>query len=126
MLAAYLGRHQPQRPRRVLLFAAMRDKEASAMLEALRPVVDEAILTALPVARGTPPRDLEPVTRRLGLPAGVEPDPIAALQRASSLAGRGGLVIACGSLYLVGALLQQVSPIRRASRRRRLPTVSAS
>jgi len=106
MLAAYLGRHQPQRPRRVLLFAAMRDKEAAAMLAALRPVVDEAILTALPVARGTPPSDLEPVARHLGLPAAVEPDPIAGLQRATRRAGPGGLVIACGSLYLVGALLQ--------------------
>jgi len=106
MLAAYLGRHQPRRPRRVLLFAAMRDKEAAAMLEALRPVVDEAILTGLPVARGTPPSDLEPVARRLGLPAAVEPEPIAGLERASRHAGPGGLVIACGSLYLVGALLQ--------------------
>ena len=106
ILADYIRRHQSQRPRRVLLFAAMRDKEAAAMLETLRPVVDEAILTALPVARGTPPSDLEPVARRLGLPAAVEPDPIAARDRASRLAGPGGLVIACGSLYLVGALLR--------------------
>ena len=105
ILADYLRAHQSRRTRRVLLFAAMRDKEAAAMLESLRPVVDEAVLTGLPVARGTPPSELEAVARRLGLPAAVEPDPRVGLQRASRQAGPGGLVVACGSLYLVGALL---------------------
>jgi len=105
-VADYVRMHHARRPRRVLLFAAMRDKEASAMLAALRPVVDEAILTGLPVARGTPASELEAPARDLGLPAAVEPDPIAGLRIASRRAGPGGLVIACGSLYLVGALLQ--------------------
>ena len=105
ILADYLRAHQSRRPRRVLLFAAMRDKEAAAMLAALRPVVDEAILTGLAVARGTPPSELLAAAQRLGLPAEVEPGPTAGLALASRRAGPGGLVIACGSLYLVGALL---------------------
>jgi dihydrofolate synthase/folylpolyglutamate synthase len=105
ILADYVRTHQPRRPRRVLLFAAMRDKEAGTMLEALRPIADEAVFTGLPVPRGTPPSELLPWAQRLDLPAAIEPDPHAGLRSAAGRAGPGGLVIACGSLYLVGALL---------------------
>ncbi|HEV8201697.1 MAG TPA: folylpolyglutamate synthase/dihydrofolate synthase family protein [Candidatus Polarisedimenticolia bacterium] len=104
ILAGYLRRHQAARPRRVLLFAVMRDKPAAEMLSILRDVADEAVVTTLPLPRATPALDLERLARGSGLPATVAPDPAAALALAAGRAGRGGLVVACGSLYLVGAL----------------------
>jgi dihydrofolate synthase/folylpolyglutamate synthase len=105
ILADYLRRHQSKRPRRVLLFAAMRDKPAPEMLRELGPVVDEVITTEIGIARGTPAQELGAAAADAGLTAEVIPDREAALRAAAARAGSGGLVVACGSLYLVGALL---------------------
>lgn len=108
ILAAYLSRHQSGRPRRVLLFAAMRDKPSEEMLGLLKPVVHEAVVTSLPLPRGAPPDDLLRKASARGLKAMVEPDPGQALERASRLAGQGGLVVVSGSLYLVGEVMKRL------------------
>jgi dihydrofolate synthase/folylpolyglutamate synthase len=108
ILAAYLKRHQAGRPRRVLLFAAMKDKPSEEMLGLLEPVVHEAVVTSLPVPRGTPPEDLLRSARARGLKAIGDPDPGNALERASRLAGPGGLVVVSGSLYLVGEVMKRL------------------
>src|SRR6185503_20105715 len=54
ILAAYLERHQAHR-RRVLLFAAMRDKPAGEMLRLLRPAAESLVLTSLAPPRGAAP-----------------------------------------------------------------------
>jgi dihydrofolate synthase/folylpolyglutamate synthase len=105
ILADYLRRHQSQRPRRVLLFAAMRDKPAPEMLREVGPVVDEVITTEIGIARGTPAQELGDAAADAGLTAEVIPDREAALRAAAARSGSSGLVVACGSLYLVGALL---------------------
>jgi dihydrofolate synthase / folylpolyglutamate synthase len=110
ILAAYLTRHQAARPRRVLLFAAMRDKPAAAMLEILKPASDAVVLTSLPVARGTPPADLARVASAAGFRVAVEPEPATALERARDLASPAGLVVASGSLYLVGEIRRRLVP----------------
>lgn len=104
MLAAYLRRHQATRPRRVLLFAAMRDKPADEMLRILKPVADEAVVTGLPVARGRPAADLEHQAKDAGFQVTCERDAGAALALARRRAGARGLIIASGSLYLVGEI----------------------
>jgi dihydrofolate synthase / folylpolyglutamate synthase len=106
ILAAYLRRHQSKRARRVLLFAAMRDKPAPEMLRGLRDVVDEAILTEIGIARGTPAGELGKAAGAAGLKTTVIADRDEALRIAAARAGRHGLVVACGSLYLVGSLLE--------------------
>jgi dihydrofolate synthase/folylpolyglutamate synthase len=106
ILADYLRRHQSKRARRVLLFAAMRDKPAFDMLRELREVVDDVVLTEIGIARGTPAQELAAAAADAGLTAEVIPDRDAALRAAASRAGSRGLVVACGSLYLVGALLE--------------------
>jgi len=108
ILAAYLTRHQARRPRRVLLFAAMKDKPAPDMLARLRPVVDEAVVTSLPVLRGTSPRELLRFASEAGLQAACEPDPGDALERAARQAGPDGLVVVSGSLYLVGEIMKRL------------------
>jgi dihydrofolate synthase / folylpolyglutamate synthase len=112
ILADYLRRHQVTRPRRVLLFAAMRDKPAPAMLRELRDVVDEAVVTEIGIPRGTPASELGAAAAAAGLEARVVPDRGAALGTAAATAGPGGLVVACGSLYLVGALLGPAPRVR--------------
>jgi len=79
------------------------------MLLSLRDVADEAIVTTLPLPRATPAADLERLARAAGIEAVTAPAARAALARAAERAGRGGLVIACGSLYLVGALSEDAT-----------------
>jgi len=112
ILAAYLLRHQAARKRRVLLFAAMRDKPAAEMLAILRPAVESVVVTGLPVLRGTPPADLARLAAAAGFAVEVEADPAAALGRARTRAGPGGLVVASGSLYLVGEIRRRLVPDR--------------
>jgi dihydrofolate synthase / folylpolyglutamate synthase len=108
MLAAYLSRHQSTRPRRVLLFAAMRDKPSDEMLRILKDVADEAVVTGLSVARGRPATDLAHQAKDAGFNVTCEPDSAAALALARKRAGPRGLVIASGSLYLVGEIRKQL------------------
>jgi dihydrofolate synthase / folylpolyglutamate synthase len=88
----------------VLLFGALDDKDAAAMLAALAPLAGRLVLTRPPHERGRDPRELLPL-----LPAGaqaeIEPDPAAALDRALALPGTAGAdtLVVCGSIYLVGA-----------------------
>jgi dihydrofolate synthase/folylpolyglutamate synthase len=112
ILAAYLLRHQAARKRRVLLFAAMRDKPAADMLAILRPAAESVVVTGLPVLRGTPPADLARLAAAAGFAVEVEADPAAALERARARAGSGGLVVASGSLYLVGEIRRRLVPDR--------------
>jgi dihydrofolate synthase/folylpolyglutamate synthase len=88
----------------VLLFGALADKEVTAMLPPLAARARAVVLTRPVSARALDPADLA------GLPGAappeLEPDPAAALDAALARARElgPGLVVACGSLYLVGPL----------------------
>jgi dihydrofolate synthase/folylpolyglutamate synthase len=112
-VAAALEEEDRRRPRgraaRVLLFAAARDKDARPMLRALARVADAVV-----VARVDHPRmrSLPDLLRQAG---GIWPappvgagSPEEALRLARGLAGPSGRVLATGSFYLAGALLQAV------------------
>lgn len=111
--AEALGRHLAIRggPKPVLLFAAMVDKDIRGILAPLAPHVASVVATKPPVLRAAESRDVASAARALGLPAGSEPDPSAALEKARALAGPGGLVLVAGSLYLVGAVLAAHEPV---------------
>lgn len=87
-----------------LLFGVLEDKDAAAMLAALAPRASAVTLTRPPGDRGREAatlRDLLPADLRRR--ARVVEEPAAALRQA--LAGSGGrIVVACGSLALVGEL----------------------
>jgi len=91
-------------PRPVLVFAAMKDKDAAAILEILAGEVRAVVLTRPRVERACDPRSLDPLVRA-GIPREVVPDSGMALDRARRLAGPEGLVLVAGSLYLVGEIL---------------------
>jgi dihydrofolate synthase/folylpolyglutamate synthase len=102
----------------VLVFAAMADKDICAMGRTLFPLAREIVLTRVSVDRGASPAE---IARRVGAPARrahTAPTVRAALARARRLAGRDGLVVAAGSLYLAGEVLAFVARFR-ASRPRK-------
>jgi dihydrofolate synthase/folylpolyglutamate synthase len=85
------------------------DKDAAAMLGALLPLTAELVCTSTANPRTLPPATLRSLALQLGLPAArvrVEPDPTAALALARRLAGRDGVALATGSLYLLADLLR--------------------
>jgi dihydrofolate synthase / folylpolyglutamate synthase len=98
----------------VAMLSVLEDKDASGMLSALAPACDAMVLTA-----SVNPRALTPATlaslleQQQGPPHEIIPDPHRAFARARELAGRRGVAVATGSIYLVADLLRP--PGRRAA-----------
>ncbi|GAC1338153.1 MAG: folylpolyglutamate synthase/dihydrofolate synthase family protein [Candidatus Dormibacteria bacterium] len=89
----------------VLLFGAMQDKEVDPMLRTLRGLTGTAVFTQPGSVRSRSAIDL---AHRWGAGArGLSSLPDA-LATARLLAGANGLVLACGSIYLVGDVLRLV------------------
>ena len=86
----------------VAIFAAMRNKDAASMAAALGELTSEIVVTAPAVERASPPGDLSGL---FDPPAEIAADVSTALERARRLAGRDGVVVVCGSLYLAGEVL---------------------
>jgi dihydrofolate synthase/folylpolyglutamate synthase len=86
----------------VAVFAAMRNKDVESMAAGLAGLTREIIVTAPAVERATPPADL---ARLFEPPAEVAGDVRTALQHARHRAGRDGVVVVCGSLYLAGEVI---------------------
>ena len=85
------------------------DKDAAAMLRTLLKACDAAIFTASANPRSLPPATLASLAGQLGWTGetALERDPRRALERARTIAGAGGAVIATGSIYLVADLLSK-------------------
>ncbi len=95
-------RHAPV----VATVSILDDKDAAAMLRTLLPLCAAVVFTSSASPRALPPPTLVSLADQMGgPPSEVVRDPGAALDRARTLAGADGLVIATGSLYLVADLL---------------------
>lgn len=101
-LAAELPRVSGGRPVH-LLFAVMGDKDWRAMIAPLARQCRSATVTEVLPPRGAP---AEPVAAAFApfCPAVAEPDLARAWTRARDAAGRDGVLLVAGSLFLVGAL----------------------
>ncbi len=90
-----------------LVLGVLEDKDAAAMLAALLPSVERAWFTVPPNSRALSPAALQSLARQLGFEAtACEPQPARALAQARAWAvGHDGVVLATGSVYLVGDLL---------------------
>jgi dihydrofolate synthase/folylpolyglutamate synthase len=104
-LREYLEEFQPGR-RIVLLTAMMRDKQPEACAEILAPCAKCVFATQVEGPRALPAGALADIYLIRGVRAEAWPEPGEALEKAREAAGPGGVVIACGSLYLVGELLK--------------------
>jgi len=83
----------------VIVFGAMKDKDLPAMLAQLRALNAPVIFSAIDWHRAAAPADL---AAQFGAPAGTAESSHEALDRARQRASPNGIVLVCGSLYLVG------------------------
>ena len=83
-----------------LLFGVLADKDYAEMLAQLAPCARGIVLTRPANPRAKDPAELVPLLG--GREAIVEPDPLRALDRALELGGE--VLVACGSIYLIGEI----------------------
>jgi dihydrofolate synthase/folylpolyglutamate synthase len=88
-----------------ILFAVMKDKEISPILRALRELNCPIYCTQLDMARSSPADETARLAREEGFGAAEAiQSPALALERASAAVGPSGVILCCGSLYLVGRI----------------------
>jgi len=94
--------------RLVLLVSIVGDKDAEAMLAALAPAAAAVVTTRSDNPRALPAEALAEAARRHAADVVACDDAGAALDEARRRAGPGGLVVVCGSMFLVGMLRARV------------------
>ncbi len=94
----------------MLLFGALADKEVDAMLPALAERAAAVVLSRPESKRARDPESLRALLPDLQGPVLVEPTIPRAVRRAMATAeaARLDLVVACGSIYLAGAVRREV------------------
>jgi dihydrofolate synthase/folylpolyglutamate synthase len=115
-LAESLDEVMGERRPRVAVIGVLEDKDAAGMLGELLPHVDRAVYTRSQNPRSLSPATLASLAEKLdGPPAETVPDPRRALDRARALAGRGGAVVATGSIYVVADLVRESADARAST-----------
>jgi dihydrofolate synthase/folylpolyglutamate synthase len=96
--------------RLVAVVSILDDKDAAAMLAELLPLCDQIVFCRIANPRGLSPATLASIAGQLGGAGGggihTERDVHAAVDLARELAGRDGVVLATGSIYLLADLLR--------------------
>ncbi len=96
------------------VFGAMADKDLTAMLTRMDPLVDLWYFTDLPLPRAARGADLQAAWRALtqhaGAASAVFPNPRDALREAAANAGPADRIVVFGSFYTVGGVLEQGVP----------------
>ncbi len=92
----------------VLLVSIVDDKDPQAILAALAPAAAAIVATRSDNPRALPSATLAAIAARLVPDAAACDDADAALAEARRRAGPGGLVVVCGSMFLVGMLRARV------------------
>ncbi len=96
----------------VLLFGASDDKDIAGMLDALLPRVSRLVATRSTHPRAAAPEKIAAIARERGCPAAISDDPAPALARALALVGPADVLLAAGSLFVAGAVLEEWPAIR--------------
>jgi dihydrofolate synthase/folylpolyglutamate synthase len=116
-LRAAIARLPEDRPR-TLLFSCLRDKSLTEMTRILLPLfdsspdgspsrpLDHVIFAPIDSPRASPVEDLLAAAHSLGIPAHAAPHVAGALAQARRVTPPNGLIIATGSVYLIGELRQ--------------------
>ena len=89
----------------VIVFGAMKDKDLPSMLAQLRATGAPVIFSAIDWHRAAAPGDL---AKQFGAPAETAASSGDALDRARERATSSGIVLVCGSLYLVGEVVARM------------------
>ena len=113
-LRAAIAQLPPTRPR-TLIFSCLRDKDLAEMAQILFPLFDSSssdpdrhhdhiVLAPIENPRAAHVDDLLAMAHRLEIPAHAAPHVAGALTQAREVTPPGGLILATGSVYLVGEL----------------------
>jgi dihydrofolate synthase/folylpolyglutamate synthase len=102
-LTAYVKAHLSGR-KTALVVGMMRDKHIDACAEAFASFADEAVATQVEYSRAADADIVQRALSAYGAHAVTERDIATAVEKARALAGHSGVVIACGSIYLAGAI----------------------
>jgi len=102
----------PETQPRTLIFSCLRDKALTEMAQILFPLFDSTggrprdhvVLTPIGNPRAAGLDELLAAARTLDVPAQSASDPLEALALARRITPAGGLIVATGSIFLVGAL----------------------
>jgi len=94
--------------RLIFVFGAMRDKAISEMTEILFPLAERVIATQPENPRSASPEEIQQAAARTGTEVEVAPNVASALERAKTLAGKTGVVVITGSIYLVGEVMRLI------------------
>jgi len=97
--------------RRILLFGVMRDKRWIQMLESLAGFFDGIVVTRPNADRSADIEQIAAVARRFSR-THLEDDPDDALRHAIEFAGKDGIVVITGSLFLIGAVYPHLDHLR--------------
>ena len=102
-LAEFLCDHV--RPRKVrLIYASMRDKNISGISEILFPLAEKIYLTQVSMPRAASPQELLASAKIRPACFTLEANPLKALELARRESGPGDVILAAGSLFLVGEI----------------------
>jgi dihydrofolate synthase / folylpolyglutamate synthase len=111
-LEEVLGDRRP----RVAVIGVLEDKDAAGMLVELLPAFDRVVFTRSRNPRSLSPATLTTLAEKLeGPPAETVADPKAAVERARTLAGPAGAVLATGSIYLIADLVRESADARAST-----------
>ncbi len=92
-----------------LVFGALADKDVDGMLKELLPETEKVFVTRPPSPRAMEPREIADKIGEQNRSAEIVDHGPEALRRAKVSAGKGGLVLVTGSLYLAGEMYAQNS-----------------
>ena len=100
-LYAYAKKHLEGR-RIVPVIGMMKDKDVESCVSLYADLAKEAVATQVDYPRAMPHEELRELLRSKGVNAVSESTIPAAVERAKKIAGKDGIVLVCGSLYVVG------------------------
>jgi dihydrofolate synthase/folylpolyglutamate synthase len=103
-LRAALSQHYEGR-RMVLVFGAMRDKSIGEMAEVLFPIAEQVIATRADNPRAASPEEIREAASRVSAEVMCVANVREAVEKAHASAGKEGVVVVTGSIYLVGEVL---------------------
>lgn len=95
-----------------LVYGSMRDKAIGEISETLFPLADEVILAQPDQARAATPQEILADARIRPKGLMIEPDPARAVELAISRSSSNDVVLAVGSLFLVGAIKKALAEAR--------------
>ena len=94
--------------RLTFVFGAMRDKEIGEMAEILFPLAEGVIATRADNPRSSAPEEIREAAIRTSAEILLAPSVGSALKQAQELAGRDGVIVITGSIYIVGEAMRQL------------------